>query len=321
MGSCQSTSKNNVAEKKEDIKEYVDVSKKNEDVDKVITEVNKEEICKNNDEEKNEIKEEKEVDGEKKKIIIFNGAPGSGKDTQCRLIKQKYNFKILTSSELLKKYLEENKGKLTEDSDTNENKLSEQEKGDLEVVEKCINDGSLVPDEIVSRIFFQNLNYDINNVEFDGILINGFPRTYEQALSFKNNNIKVNALINMTTSKECLLDRINNRLVDPVTNINYDEKIIELIKKKRGGELTEEEEKIVSQNEDYNNLSDEDISRLIKRGDDEENVFHKRFSLYKDNEEKIISLFTDVCKNVDGEKSINEVFDEISSIIDNIVKS
>jgi len=312
MGSCQSTNKNNVAEKKEDIKEYVDVNKKNEDVDKGTAQVEKEEIY-DKKEGKNEEKE--------KKIIIFNGAPGSGKDTQCRLIAKKYNYKILTSSEILRKFVEENKGKLNEDSDKNENTLTEQEKGDLEVIEKCLNDGSLVPDDTVMRIFQNRLNTDINNNECDGLLINGFPRTYEQALLFKNSNIKVNALINITATKECLWDRIDSRLTDPVTKISYDKKIIELIKKKRGGEeLTEEEEKVLSQNEDYNNLSDEEINRLIKRKDDEKEIFEKRYNLHNENEEKFISTFSDVSKNVNGEKSINEVYDEISAIVDEIKK-
>lgn len=321
MGSCQSTSKNNVVEKKEDIKEYIDVNEKREDFDREIAKEEKGEICKDINEEIKEKEEVDEVDGKKKKIIIFNGAPGSGKDTQCSLIEKKYNFKILTSSELLKKYLEENKEKLHEDS-SNENKLTDEEKSDLEIIEKCINDGSLVPDDTVKRVFFINLNNYINNVEFDGIIINGYPRTYDQALLFKNNNIKVNSLINITATKECLLERINRRIVDPVTNINYDEKIIELIKKKRGGEeLTEEEEKIVSQNEGYNNLNDEDINRLIKRKDDEQNVFDKRFNLYKENEEEILSVFSDVRKDINGEKPINDVFDEISEIIDDIIKN
>lgn len=292
MGSCQSIQKKIISKKKQDIKEYVDAGGKIENLGA-------------------------------SKVIILNGAPGSGKDTQCRLILKKYKFKIITSSELLKNYLETSREKLNADENNNEQtKLTEKEKSDLQLIEKCFSDGSLVPDDIVIRIFTSELNRIIKDNDFDGILINGFPRTYEQALLFKENNVKVNTLINITASRECLWKRISTRLIDPVTKLNYDEKIIELIKKKREGEkLSEEEENLIIESDDHNNLSNEVIARLIKRKDDEESVFDKRFNLYTENEEKILSIFSDICKNVNGDNPISQVFDDITKIIDEALKT
>ncbi|CAD2089309.1 adenylate kinase 2, putative [Plasmodium vinckei lentum] len=262
----------------------------------------------------------------KKKVYIINGPPGSGKDTHCVSLSKLYNFEIITISELLKKYVKENTNK-----DTSCGKyvsgLTDEEKQDLESIEKCICNGSLAPDNIVNKIFLKYFKRYSENAEQDqtsesdttsnGIIINGFPRTYEQALLFKKYKINVTKFINIVVSRESLLKRIMNRTKDPVTNINYNFQIIKLIKKKRQGiQLTsEEEELLASQNDSYQSLSDEIIMRLERREDDNESTFNKRYNLYKENEEKIIPLFIDICKNVDGENDINHNFQQICKII------
>ncbi|SOV78512.1 adenylate kinase 2 [Plasmodium reichenowi] len=253
--------------------------------------------------------EEKKKEIKKKKnIYILYGASGSGKDTQCRLLEKKYNYKIICMSKLLKEYKEE----------YNKENVSNEEGNYSDEIEKCMIDGSLVNDKIVIEIFHKQLNKYINDDKYNGIIINGFPRNYEQALLIKQNNISITKFINIQVGKDTLWRRINNRIIDPITNISYNENIIQLIKKKREGqELSDEEQKqLIIDNQIYNNLSNDILERLTKRKDDEEQVFNKRFQLYIESEQKINSLFKNICKSVDGEKSINHIFDQICSIID-----
>ncbi|CXI25552.1 adenylate kinase 2, putative [Plasmodium berghei] len=262
----------------------------------------------------------------KKKVYIMNGPPGSGKDTHCVALSKKYNFEIITISELLKKYVKDNTNK-DDSCGKYAPGLTDEEKNDLENIEKCICNGSLAPDNIVNKIFLKYFKSYSENSEQDqtsesdipsnGIIINGFPRTYEQALLFKKYKINVTKFINIVVSKETILKRIMNRAKDPVTNINYNLQIVKLIKKKRQGiKLTsEEEELLASQDDSYQNLNDEIIMRLERREDDNESTFNKRYNLYKENEEKIIPLFIDICKNVDGENDINHNFQQICKII------
>ncbi|SOV75602.1 adenylate kinase 2 [Plasmodium sp. gorilla clade G3] len=253
--------------------------------------------------------EKKKKKKKKKYIYILNGASGSGKDTQCRLLEKKYDYKIICISELLKEYKKE----------YNKENVSNEEENYSHEIEKCMIDGSLVNDKIVIKIFLKHLNKYINDDKYNGIIINGFPRNYEQALLIKQNNICITNFINIQVRKETLWRRINNRMIDPITNISYNENIIQLIKKKREGqELSDEEEQqLIVDNQIYNNLSNDIIERLTKREDDEEQVFNKRFQLYIESEEKINSLFKNICKSVDGEKSINDIFEQICFIIDN----
>ncbi|ETW29011.1 hypothetical protein PFFCH_03574 [Plasmodium falciparum FCH/4] len=138
-------------------------------------------------------------------------------------------------------------------------------------------DGSLVNDQIVIEIFHKQLNKYINDDKYNGIIINGFPRNYEQALLIIQNNISITKFINIQVGKDTLWTRINNRIIDPITNISYNENIIQIIKKKREGqELSDEEQKqLIIDNHLYNNLSNDILERLTKRKDDEEQVFNK----------------------------------------------
>ncbi|ANQ06674.1 Uncharacterized protein PCOAH_00011400 [Plasmodium coatneyi] len=256
------------------------------------------------------------------KVFILNGAAGSGKDTQCRLIAQKYNFAIITISELLKEYVSENEETGGGTSPSQEDECTEgveKKNEDIERIKKCMKDGSLVPDDTVIKVFVHRLEKYINGEEpCAGIVLNGFPRTYEQALLFAKNGIEVTSFINIQVKKDKLLSRISNRMVDPVTNINYNAKGVEvMLKKKQGTHLTPEEELVLSsQGDAFKNISDEVITRITKRADDNEATFLKRFHLYEQNEEKIISLFPTVYRSVDGNGSIEETFVQICAILD-----
>ncbi|GAB65231.1 adenylate kinase [Plasmodium cynomolgi strain B] len=279
-------------------------------------------------------------------IFILNGAAGSGKDTQCRLIVEKYNFAVITISTLLKEYVlesEEREGEggggggtspsaslspslspcpspsLSPSPDEESINRVERKKEDVKRIKKCMKDGSLVPDDIVIKVFMDRLKKYTNGEEpCVGIVVNGFPRTYEQALLFAKNGIKVTSFINIQVKKDNLMSRISNRMVDPVTNINYNAKGVELLlKNKNGIHLTENEELLLSsQGDAFKNTSDEVIARLTKRADDDKATFLKRFHLYEENEEKILSLFPTVYRSVDGNGSIEETFAQICAILD-----
>ncbi|EUD66988.1 hypothetical protein C922_02572 [Plasmodium inui San Antonio 1] len=257
-------------------------------------------------------------------IFILNGAAGSGKDTQCKLIAEKYNFAVITISALLNEYVwesEETGGGTCGSQDDESIDQMEKKNEDIKRIKKCMKDGSLVSDDLVIKVFMHRLGKYINGVEpCTGIVVNGFPRTYEQALLFAKNGIEVTSFINIQVKKDNLMSRISNRMVDPVTKINYNSKEVQvLLKKKKGEELTLEEEQMLllsSQGDAFKNISDEVISRLTKRADDDEATFLKRFHLYQQNEEKIISLFPTVYRSVDGNGSIEETFAKICDILD-----
>ncbi len=91
-------------------------------------------------------------------LVIF-GPPGSGKGTQSAKIADKYNLCHLSTGELFRK---------------------EMEKGTLlgREVEKYIDKGLLVPDEIVLRELYRRAS---DHLDSPGFIFDGFPRTLVQA--------------------------------------------------------------------------------------------------------------------------------------------
>lgn len=91
-------------------------------------------------------------------LIIF-GPPGAGKGTQAQLIAEKLNLFHLSTGELLRKAVSE------------KTELGLKAK---EIIEK----GKYVPDDIMIGIVENAL---INNILDNGFILDGFPRTVEQA--------------------------------------------------------------------------------------------------------------------------------------------
>lgn len=126
-------------------------------------------------------------------IIIF-GPPGVGKGTQSEMIARNLNLFHLSTGEILRKEI------------TEESELGIKAK---HIVEK----GCLVPDDIMIGIVAKALRENLKGK--DGFILDGFPRTYEQAKELdvifeemKLTDIKVLFLI---VNEDELVSRLMNR--------------------------------------------------------------------------------------------------------------
>lgn len=95
------------------------------------------------------------------KYFILFGPPGAGKGTQAAKIVEKYAFKHISTGDLLRKEI----------ADGTELGLK---------AKSLIEAGSLVPDEVVTGMI---ANVFDSNPHATGFLLDGFPRTREQAVS------------------------------------------------------------------------------------------------------------------------------------------
>jgi adenylate kinase len=91
-------------------------------------------------------------------IVLF-GPPGAGKGTQSEKIIEKYNLNHLSTGDLFRKHLSEGT-----------------ELGLL--ARKYMDEGNLVPDEVVIRMVELKINSEIDS---NGFIFDGFPRTVNQA--------------------------------------------------------------------------------------------------------------------------------------------
>ncbi|MBE9509373.1 MAG: adenylate kinase [Bacteroidetes bacterium] len=125
-------------------------------------------------------------------IVIF-GPPGSGKGTQSVRLKEKYGLVHLSTGDILR------------DAMTKKTPLGVKAQ---EYMEK----GELVPDEDVIGMLMGVLD---ENMDSNGFIFDGFPRTEKQALFLKENLEKrdtmIHALLTLDVDREELIKRLIER--------------------------------------------------------------------------------------------------------------
>lgn len=128
-------------------------------------------------------------------LILF-GPPGSGKGTQSDLLIQHFGFLHLSTGELLR------------DEAGRKTPLGKE-------AQKFMDEGQLVPDEVVIGMIDSKLN---NNPNARGIIFDGFPRTVAQAEALDKllelKNTQIHTLIALDVPEEELEKRLLQRGVD-----------------------------------------------------------------------------------------------------------
>lgn len=93
-----------------------------------------------------------------KNIIIF-GPPGTGKGTVSKRLSEEFGLKHISTGDIIRKNQEE------------KTKIGQ-------LADKIVNEGNLLPDNIVNEMIKQEI---IDNPNVAGFIFDGYPRTSEQA--------------------------------------------------------------------------------------------------------------------------------------------
>ena len=124
------------------------------------------------------------------KYYIMFGPPGAGKGTHAVAIREKYNLCHISTGELLRAEIAAG------------TELGLQAK-------TLIDNGNLVPDEVVERMIAAKFD-SVKNV--DGFLLDGFPRTVEQAEILNDllakNNQSLDGVLNFQVSDDVVVERM-----------------------------------------------------------------------------------------------------------------
>ncbi len=125
--------------------------------------------------------------------IIFFGPPGAGKGTQAKIIEEKYGLKQLSTGDMLREEM------------ANKTELGLKMKS-------LIDEGKLVPDEIVIEMIAAHVNSDECS---KGVIFDGFPRTIAQAEALEKMladcNKKIDHVIELKVDDNLLDARIEKR--------------------------------------------------------------------------------------------------------------
>jgi len=126
-------------------------------------------------------------------IVLF-GPPGAGKGTQSEKLIEKYGLTHLSTGDLFRKHLGEGT--------------------DLGVLaKKYMNEGRLVPDEVVIGMVEDKINETKNNTQ--GYIFDGFPRTTAQAEALDkmlgSHELSISGMIALDVPQDILKSRIKER--------------------------------------------------------------------------------------------------------------
>ena len=125
-------------------------------------------------------------------LILF-GPPGAGKGTQAKLLIERFNIVQISTGDMLREEVK---------SGSDLGKLAK----------KIMDKGNLVSDEIIMSMIQKRITKpDCEN----GFILDGFPRTYNQAVNLdkilNTLNLKIDKVIEINVNEKLLLQRILNR--------------------------------------------------------------------------------------------------------------
>lgn len=210
--------------------------------------------------------------------IVLLGPPGAGKGTQAAKLVEKYDIPHISTGDIFRKHLKE------------KTKLGLKAK---EYMDK----GLLVPDELVVDIVKERLMEDDCT---KGFLLDGFPRTVEQADALeeelKKQNLKLDGVINIEVRDEIIIDRLTGRLVCKKCGATFHEKFN---KPKQEG------------------ICDICGGELYTRDDDKVETVKNRLDVYKKQTQPLIDYYAQkgILKTINGEADTDMVFARICEVL------
>lgn len=206
--------------------------------------------------------------------LVILGPPGAGKGTQASAIVKKYSIPHISTGDIFRSNIKEG------------TELGKQ-------AEAYMNKGLLVPDELVVSIVNDRLKKDDCK---DGFLLDGFPRTVDQAEALKKEmedmSLELDRVINIDVEKDTLIGRAIGRRICKDCGATYH---IQFNPSKKEG------------------ICDVCGGELYQRDDDNKETVEKRIEVYHEQTKPLIDYYDKkgLLLNIDGSKSIEDIFNEI----------
>ncbi|MGN0182312.1 MAG: adenylate kinase [Candidatus Ornithomonoglobus sp.] len=121
--------------------------------------------------------------------LILMGAPGAGKGTQGEILEKKLGISTISTGVMLRTAIKEQ---------TEVGKLAE----------KYINEGKLVPDDVIVKIVKERLaKPDCEK----GFILDGFPRTTAQAVALDEAGVEIDKVLLIDVADDKIIERLSSR--------------------------------------------------------------------------------------------------------------
>jgi adenylate kinase len=210
--------------------------------------------------------------------LILLGPPGAGKGTQAERLTADFDLPYYATGDILRSAIRD------------ETELGKQAK-------EYVDRGDLVPDELISKVIMERI--DSPEAE-DGFLLDGFPRTEEQADALDE-----------------ALEKRGRRLTAALLLDVPDE---EVIKRLSGRRLCVKNQHLYHVDNDppkREGVCDQDGSRLIQRDDDAPETVKHRLDVYHRQTQPLVERYekSGLLRRFDGTRSQGEVNDHIRATL------
>lgn len=206
--------------------------------------------------------------------LLIMGLPGAGKGTQAAKIVEEFGVAHISTGDMFRAAM-----------------ANQTEMGRL--AKSFIDKGELVPDEVTNGIVKERLAQD--DIKEKGFLLDGFPRTIEQAHSLDqilvDLGLELDGVINIEVDPSCLLERLSGRIIHRETGETY--------------------HKVFNPPADY---KEEDY---YQREDDKPETVKRRLDVNIAQGEPIIAHYRELglVSDIQGNQDIDDVFADVKKAI------
>lgn len=210
--------------------------------------------------------------------IVLMGLPGAGKGTQADKIVEKYDIPHISTGDMFRAAI------------SNGTELGLQAKSFMD-------NGSLVPDEVTIGIVRERLSQPDCN---QGFLLDGFPRTIEQAEALDailaDLGKSIEHVVNIEVAKEDLVKRLTGRRICKVCGSSYH--LIFNPPKEEG-------------------KCDKDGGELYQRADDNPETVNNRLEVNIKQSQPLLDFYAakNVLTNINGNQEIGKVFADVDALL------
>jgi adenylate kinase len=227
---------------------------------------------------RSEVHENTSVSNVSELNLILLGPPGAGKGTQAERLREDFDVDYIATGDMLRKAVADG---------TDLGKKAKE----------YMDNGDLVPDEVIIGVILEEIERPAAQ---DGFLLDGFPRTVDQAEAL-----------------DAALARLGRRLTAVLLIEAPDDEVVRRLSGRRICAKSEHVYNIHTDPPKHDEVCDQDGSRLIQREDDREETVRKRLDVYHRQTKPLIRFYEerDLLKRFDGTRSPTEVHDHVRATI------
>lgn len=197
--------------------------------------------------------------------LVLMGPPGAGKGTQGEILAKKLGIDTISTGVMLRTAIKE------------QTEIGKQ-------VEKLINDGKLVPDDIMVKLVKERLQKpDCAK----GFILDGFPRTTAQAEALTDSGVKIDKVLSLEVADDVIVERLSSRRECSKCGAPYN---------------------VISNKPKKDGVCDKCGGGLIQRADDNPDTIKNRLNVYHTQTEPIKAYYEKLglLVTVQGEKELSD---------------